>query len=410
MNPATQDVDVIVLGGGAAGLFCAAQLGACGQRVVVLDHANKVGKKILMSGGGRCNFTHMEAGPANFRSQNPHFCRSALAGYTPAMFLQRVEQAGIAWVEKTPGQLFCRDSAKDLLGMLLDDCAQAGVQIRTHTSVDTIEFGSPFVVRSATQQWRSRAVVVATGGLSIPKMGASGFGYQLAQQAGHELVPTRAGLVPFTLSGHPAEVWCDLAGVSSAAQVGFAQHRYGDALLITHRGLSGPAVLQISSHWQPGADIHINWLPGVAADALLEIKRQTPQRRLQRWLSEQLPERLAERLLRLTGEEHGRSEPAAMRLDLPIGEHRDVHLRALQALWQNWPLRPSGTEGYRTAEVTEGGVATDAISSKTMESRHVPGLHFIGEVLDVTGELGGYNFQWAWASAHACARALSEGP
>ncbi len=386
--------DIIVIGGGAAGLFCAAEAARKGLSVVVLEHANKVGKKILMSGGGRCNFTHLHAGPENFRSQNRHFCRSALAGFSPYEFLARVEDAGIAWVEKSPGQLFCKDSAKDLLAMLLTDCARTGVQIAVNTPVEVTTLAAPFMIHAGKRTLTANKLVVATGGLSIPKMGASGFGHELARRAGHAIIPTRAGLVPFTLTGRPAEELCDLAGVSTLVTLTAGTASCTDALLITHRGLSGPAVLQASSYWEQGKSIRINWLPAASEDQLLAAKTQTPNLSLQKWLAQQMPERLAHRLVELGGG------------DLALGQSTNATLMARLGALQSWPIKPSGTEGYRTAEVTEGGIATDAISSKTLESRLVGGLHFVGEVLDVTGELGGYNFQWAWASAMACARAL----
>ncbi len=386
--------DVAVIGGGAAGLFCAAEAAQRGLSVVVLEHANKVGKKILMSGGGRCNFTHLHASPDNYRSQNPHFCRSALAGFSPYEFLSRVEAAGIGWVEKSPGQLFCAKSAKDLLAMLLTDCEQAGVQIAVNAAVEVTTLQAPFTLRTGSRQLSAGKLVIATGGLSIPKMGASGFGLDLARAAGHAIIPTRAGLVPFTLTGRPAEEFCDLAGISTPVTLQAGAASYTDALLITHRGLSGPAVLQASSHWNAGDAITINWLPGAQLDDLLTAKGSHRQLSLHKWLSQQLPDRLAQRLVERSGG------------DCNLQQSSNATLaQRLQAL-QSWSLKPSGTEGYRTAEVTEGGIATDEVSSKTLESRRVSGLHFIGEVLDVTGELGGYNFQWAWASAMACARAL----
>lgn len=384
--------DLIIIGGGAAGLFCAAEAGRRGLRVLVLEHANKVGKKILMSGGGRCNFTNLFAGPEHYRSTNPHFCRSALAGFSPYEFLAQVESAGIEWVEKAPGQLFCRQSAKDLLKMLLQACEDANVEIAVNSRVEISRISAPFTVSSGTKSFTAPRLVVATGGLSIPKMGASGFGYELARKAGHDILRTRAGLVPFTLTGRPAENFAGLAGISTEVGIQAGIKSYRDALLITHRGLSGPAVLQVSSHWSEGLPIVINWLPQCPANALLEHKRQDARQTLNRWLATQLPERLAERLSQLDGG------------DIRLGDAKDATLLERLHHLQNWTLKPSGTEGYRTAEVTEGGVATDQISSKTMESQRVPGLYFIGEVIDITGELGGFNFQWAWASAAACAR------
>lgn len=386
--------DVLIIGGGAAGLFCAARTAERGKRVLVLDHANKVGKKILMSGGGRCNFTHLHASPSNFRGKNPHFCRSALARFSPYEFLSRVEDAGISWVEKTEGQLFCRDSAKDLLAMLLADCERSGVMIAVESPITDYHLSQPFQVNTHGRVISADKLVVATGGLSIPKMGASGWGYELARTAGHEIEPTRAGLVPLTLSGRPSKDFEGLAGVSTPVALHTAGVTYRDDLLITHRGISGPSVLQLSSHWNLGDDVEVNWLPSAQMEELLAMKRSEPRLSLQACLNRFLPQRLAERLVRLSGG------------DLPLQQLRDEELRQRVQQLQRWSIRPSGTEGYRTAEVTEGGISTDAVSSRSFESALQPGLYFIGEVLDVTGELGGYNFQWAWASAAACAEAV----
>lgn len=391
---ATTAFDVAIIGGGAAGLFCAAEAASRGLSVVVFEHANKVGKKILMSGGGRCNFTHLHAGPENYRSQNPHFCRSALAGYSPYEFLHRVEDAGIGWVEKSPGQLFCERSAKDLLAMLLAACDHTGVQVAVSAPVKVTTLQAPFTLRSGGHNIRADKLVIATGGLSIPKMGATGFGLDLARDAGHSIIPTRAGLVPFTLTGRPAEMFSDLAGISTTVTLHAGTASYTDALLVTHRGLSGPAVLQASSYWAAGDTVTVNWLPGVTLEDLLAAKSSGRQLSLHKWLAQQVPDRLAQRLVAHSGG------------DCALNQSSNAALASRLEALQCWSLKPSGTEGYRTAEVTEGGIATDEVSSKTMESRRVPGLYFIGEVLDVTGELGGYNFQWAWASAMACARAL----
>jgi len=388
--------DVIVLGGGAAGLFCAALAGQLGKRVLVVEHANKVGKKILMSGGGRCNFTNLGASPAQYLSANPHFCKSALARYTPADFVALVERHRIAWHEKELGQLFCDDSSKQIVRMLLDECAQGGVRIETNCRVERVVHGeSGFRVDSVLGAFRAPALVVATGGLSIPSMGASGFGHELARQFGHEVLPTRAGLVPFTLSGKHQQRLDGLAGVALPVEARCNGAGFRNAMLFTHRGVSGPAILQVSSYWNPGDVAHIDLLPG--SDAFTWLRAQRAARgagELRATLAERLPKRFAQSLC-----EHW------------LGEHRlgdlgDAALRDIAALLHDWPLVASGTEGYRTAEVTLGGVDTDAISSSTMQSRRVPGLYFLGEVVDVTGWLGGYNFQWAWASAHACATAL----
>jgi len=388
--------DAIVLGGGAAGLFCTALAGRRGLRVLVVEHANKVGKKILMSGGGRCNFTNLGATPAQYLSANPHFCKSALARYAPADFVELVERHRIAYHEKELGQLFCDDSSKQIVRMLVDECAQGGVRIETNCRVDRVAHGDAgFRVDTALGAFRAHALVVATGGLSIPSMGASGFGYELARQFGHNVLPTRAGLVPFTLSGKHQDRFDGLAGVALPVEVRCNGASFRNAMLFTHRGVSGPAMLQISSYWNPGDVVRVDLLPGIDAFAWLRAQRTARGAgELRGTLAERLPKRFAQALC-----EHW------------LGEHRlgdlgDGALREIATLLQDWPLVASGTEGYRTAEVTLGGIDTDEISSSTMQSKRVPGLHFIGEVVDVTGWLGGYNFQWAWASAHACAMAL----
>ena len=390
-------VDLLVLGGGAAGLLCAALAGQSGVRVLVVEHANKVGKKILMSGGGRCNFTHLHTTPANFLSQNPHFCKSALARYTPFDFLAMVERHGIAWHEKSPGQLFCDESSKQIVRMLLDECAAGGVQVRTGVAVHEVEaIAGGFAVHTAAGRVRAPRLVVATGGLSIPSMGASGFGYQLARQFGHALVPTRAALVPLTLSGKHQERFEGLSGVAFEVEARCNDASFREAMLVTHRGVSGPAILQVSSYWQPGDALLLDLLPGQDALHLLRTARDAqPAAELRTVLSEWLPKRFAQRLTE------------AWLPGRPMRQYNEPQLAALAATLSSFPLVASGTEGYRTAEVTLGGVATDEVSSTTMESRRTSGLYFIGEVLDVTGHLGGYNFQWAWASAHAAAKAIA---
>lgn len=387
----TAHCDVLVIGGGAAGLMCAAVAGQRGRRVRVVEHASRVGKKILMSGGGRCNFTNLGTTPGHFLSQNPHFCKSALARYTPWDFVALVERHGIRYHEKEPGQLFCDESSKQIVALLLAECAAGKVDIRTDCAVAGVarEAGG-YVVHTAQGTLTADALVVATGGLSIPRMGATGFGYALARQFGHAIVPTRAGLVPLTLSGTHLDDWADLAGVSLPVEARCAGRRFKGGLLVTHRGLSGPAILQISSYWQPGADLRVNLLPDLdPAGWLLDQQRLRPAAELKTVLADVLPRRLAQRLC----ERHVESRP--------LRQYRERELRALADALGNWPLTPSGTEGYRTAEVTLGGVDTGEVSSTTMESRRAPGLYFIGEVLDVTGHLGGYNFQWAWASGAA---------
>ncbi len=388
--------DVLVIGAGAAGLMCALTAGQRGRLVQVIDHANKVGKKILMSGGGRCNFTNTGTTPGNFLSANPHFCKSALARYTPADFIDMVERHGIAYHEKELGQLFCDVSSKQIVRMLLDECAAAGVQIRTDCGVQNIERGTDgFHVQTARGVFHSASLVIATGGLSIPSMGASGFGYEVARRFGHELLPTRAGLVPLTLSGKHQERFAELSGVALPVEAHCNGQSFRNSMLITHRGVSGPAILQISSFWQPGDDLRLDLLPGQdAGEWLQRMKRERSAAELRTVLSEVIPRRLA---LRLCEQWLG---------DKPVRQLDERQIKAAAELLSGFPLVASGTEGYRTAEVTLGGVDTRKVSSSTMESQLVPGLHFIGEVLDVTGWLGGYNFQWAWASGHAAGNAV----
>lgn len=394
------DSDVLILGAGAAGLFCALTAGARGLRVRVVEGANKPGKKILMSGGGRCNFTNTGTTPENFLSANPHFCKSALARYRPEDFIAMVDRHRIAWHEKELGQLFCDDSSKLILRMLLDECAQAGVEIHTDCEVQRVDHDAAtglFALRSSQGPMRARRLVVATGGLSIPSLGGSGFGFELARQFGHRIEPTRAGLVPLTLSGRPLEQWQDLSGLSLDVEARCGDARFRNAMLLTHRGLSGPALLQISNYWQPGREppLALDLMPQTdAADWLIERQREQPAAELRTVLADVLPKRFAQRFCELLAPSR------------PMRQFRSQELRQIADRLHDWPVIPSGTEGYRTAEVTLGGVDTREVSSSSFESRRVPGLHFIGEVLDVTGWLGGYNFQWAWASAHACATAL----
>jgi predicted Rossmann fold flavoprotein len=388
--------DALIVGGGAAGLMCALAAGRRGRRVLVIEHANRVGKKILMSGGGRCNFTNTGTGPGNFLSANPHFCKSALARYTPTDFIEMVDRHRIAWHEKELGQLFCDDSSKQIVRMLLDECASAGVRIETGCSIDRVRHGDAgFHLDTRTGVFSAPALVVASGGLSIPSMGASGFGYELARQFGHRVLPTRAGLVPLTLSGTHQERLGDLAGVALPVEARCNDAAFRNFMLLTHRGVSGPAILQVSSYWQPGDDLRLDLLPGEDAYAwLLEQRAQRPAGELRTALAERMPKRFAQRLC-----EHWLESK-------PLRQYRDADLRTIATVLSDWRLVASGTEGYRTAEVTLGGVDTDELSSSTMQSRRVPGLYFIGEVVDVTGWLGGYNFQWAWASGHACGSAL----
>ncbi|MEF8762707.1 NAD(P)/FAD-dependent oxidoreductase [Stenotrophomonas sp. A3_2] len=383
--------DVVVIGAGAAGLMTAITAGQRGRQVQVIDHANKVGKKILMSGGGRCNFTNTGTTPANFLSANPHFCKSALARYTPWHFIELVSKHGIAYHEKELGQLFCDISSKQIVKMLVDECQAAGAQIRTECSVQRIEHGSDgFHVHTTQGLFHCASLVVATGGLSIPSMGATGFGYEIARQFGHEVLPTHAGLVPLTLSGKHQERLADLSGVALPVEARCNGKSFQNFMLLTHRGVSGPAILQISSFWQPGDALELDLLPGQdAGEWLRQMKRERPAAELRTVLGDVMPKRLAQRLC-----EHWLPDRPVRQLDEPV-------LRQAAQLLGAFPLVASGTEGYRTAEVTLGGVDTAEVSSSTMESKRVPGLHFVGEVLDVTGWLGGYNFQWAWASGHA---------
>ncbi len=384
-------VDVIIIGGGAAGLMCAIVAGQRGQRVRVIEHANRCGKKILMSGGGRCNFTNTGTTAANFISNNPHFCKSALARYTPQHFTAMVERHGIAYHEKELGQLFCDESSKLIVKMLLDECAEAGVRIDTQCSVERVEkTDDGFRVRTTQGELHARSLVVASGGLSIPSLGATGFGYEIARQFGHTVLPTRAGLVPLTLTGKHQERFADLSGVALPITAHCNNQEFSNFMLITHRGVSGPSILQISSYWNIGDALHLDLLPqGDAFVLLKELQTKRPAAELRTALGELFPKRFAERLCEVWFESR------------PMRQFNDPELRAIAKQLQQFPLIASGTEGYRTAEVTLGGVDTDELSSSTMQSKRVLGLYFIGEVMDVTGWLGGYNFQWAWASGHA---------
>ncbi len=383
--------DVVVVGGGAAGLMCALTAGRRGRRVCVVEHANRVGKKILMSGGGRCNFTNLGVTPANYLSSNPHFAKSALARYTPDDFIAMVDQHGIAWHEKELGQLFCDVSSKLIVRMLLDECAAAGVRVEVSCTVaDVRRTGDRFVLRTTRGEMHADSLVVATGGLSIPRMGATGFGYELARRFGHDVLPTRAALVPLTLDGKHLARYAELAGVSlPLAEARANGQAFRAGLLFTHRGLSGPAILQVSSYWQPGDELRLDLAPALEAGWLPARRGAHPAASLKNVLGEVVPRRLAQRLCESWFGQR------------PMRQYRETELRDIEARLHDWPVVASGTEGYRTAEVTLGGVDTDGLSSRSMASKHVPGLFFIGEVVDVTGWLGGYNFQWAWASGHA---------
>lgn len=391
--------DVIVVGAGAAGLFCAFNAAARDKRVLVLDHANKVGKKILMSGGGRCNFTNLHTTHENFSSDNPHFCKSALSQYSAYDFLALVEKHKIDYVEKAPGQLFCKRSSKDILQMLLHECAQAAVKIFKKCSIEKIEYQDVFKVTASCGEYTAQSLVVATGGLSIPTMGATGFGYEIAQQFGHTLVDTSAALVPFVLEKKWLQRIKSLAGVSLPVTVGINTAAKSisvqDDMLFTHRGLSGPAILKLSSHWRAGMEVTINLLPTV------NIKQHIAEQMVEH--AEQL---LVNNLARLLPKKVAAfvCEPALQ--DKKLKQLEKADLGALEQKLHQWRIWPQGTEGYKTAEVTAGGVSTEKISSRSFESALQKNLYFIGEVLDVTGELGGYNFQWAWSSAWCAANSL----
>ncbi|MCY1221269.1 hypothetical protein D9M72_333170 [compost metagenome] len=395
--------DVAVLGAGAAGMMCAAVAGQNGASVVLVDHATRLAEKIRISGGGRCNFTNLLAGPANYLSSNPHFCRSALARYTPQDFLDLMRRHGIAWHEKHRGQLFCNDSAEEVIAMLRAECDTGRVRWQTGCSVAEVRReGDDFVLLTSTGTIRAGALVVATGGLSIPKIGATDFGYRIARQFGLGIVETRPALVPLTFDGKDWAPFAPLAGVSLEVDVatgnGKAAGAFREDLLWTHRGLSGPAVLQISSYWKPGTPIAIDLFDGEDAAAWLLEQKGGSRKHLGNLLAQRLPARLADAWCAAAGVD------AAM----PLHDVTDKGLRKLGASLNGWRIVPSGTEGYRKAEVTIGGVDTRALSSATMMAREVPGLYFIGEVVDVTGWLGGYNFQWAWASAVAAGKAVAE--
>ncbi|MCW3147414.1 NAD(P)/FAD-dependent oxidoreductase [Stutzerimonas stutzeri] len=387
--------DVIIIGAGAAGLMCAFSAALRGRQVLLLDHANKAGKKILMSGGGRCNFTNLYTEPANFLCGNPHFCKSALARYTQWDFIEMVSRHGVPYHEKKLGQLFCDNKSSDILEMLLDECAQAGVDLRLATTVETIEkTATGYALQTSAGEVHCQSLVVATGGLSIPTLGASGFGYQIARQFGHHVLPTRAGLVPFTITEPSLKALCgELSGTSVDCLASCNGQSFRENLLFTHRGLSGPAMLQISSYWQAGDALTINLLPDRDAERwLLDEQVARPNVELKTVLGEVFTRKMAG----LLSEQWFASKP--------LKQYTPTELKGIATRLAEWTLVPAGTEGYRTAEVTLGGVDTREVSSKTMESQKSAGLYFIGEVLDVTGHLGGFNFQWAWASGYAAAQ------
>jgi predicted Rossmann fold flavoprotein len=387
--------DTIILGAGAAGLMCALTAGQRGRRVLVLDRANKAGKKILMSGGGRCNFTNLHVTPERFLSTNPHFCKSALSRYTQWDFIEMVERHEIDFIEKTTvnglsGQLFCRQTSKQIIAMLMDECVKAGVDIRLRCETEAVTQADGFCLQTSQGRFDAASLVVACGGLSVPSLGGSGFGYELAKQFGLRLLPTTAGLVPFTFTDAMHDVCARLSGLSLEVILSNEHASFREDILFTHRGLSGPAVLQLSSYWKPGESICVNLLPQTESGALLHEWKQThPRAVLRTQLGAHLPRKLVNELELLWWPDHS---------EKPLAEWPDRLLADIATRLSAWSLKPAATEGYRTAEVTLGGVDTRDLSSRTMEST-VPGLFFIGEVVDVTGHLGGFNFQWAWSSA-----------
>lgn len=398
--------DTIVLGAGAAGMMCAAEAGKRGQRTLLLEHNDRPGRKILISGGGRCNFTNVGARAENYLSSNTHFARSALARYTPADFVTMVERHGIRYHEKTLGQLFCDDSAQRIVTMLLEECERAGVELRTGTAVRSVRAvtseNARFGVNTSSGDLTARNVVVATGGLSIPKLGATGIGYEIARSFGHTIVEPAAALVPLVFSPADRDAWCDLTGLSTATvatapaapkQRNRAPIAFAEKMLITHRGLSGPAVLQISSYWRPGKPVAFDLAPGQDVLGALSRRSQRDEHTVSEALGAVLPARFAKRWLTLQG-----------RLDLS-----NNGLKRMEEALHAWTVIPAGTEGFAKAEVTAGGVNTAELEARSMESKRMPGLYFIGEVVDVTGWLGGYNFQWAWASAVAAAEGIAQG-
>ena len=387
----SKNFDAIILGAGAAGLMCAIEAGKRGRRAALIEHANRVGKKILISGGGRCNFTNIHCKPENFLSANPHFARSALARYTPADFIALVEKHGIAYHEKTLGQLFCDGSAKEIVAMLLAECADVGVEIFLNEQVQNVRHVDNFVVVTQNAEFFAPALVVATGGLSIPKMGATSLGYEIATQFGIAIQECRPALVPLVLDQSDQQAWCDLAGVSAEVIASAGRQKFREKLLITHRGLSGPAILQISSYWREAEPITIDWAPEKSVTANLLAKTTGRDATAAKTtLKGYFAARLADRLIDLA--------------DSP--RWTNAAIQQLEDRLHHWQFEPEGTEGYEKAEVTAGGIDTNELSAKTMEAKRVPGLYFVGEVVDVTGHLGGFNFQWAWASGVAAGRSL----
>lgn len=394
------DFDAVIIGAGAAGLMCAATAGQGGARVLVIEHANKAGRKILMSGGGRCNFTNLTVEPDNFLCGNPHFVKSALSRYTPWHFIDLVSKYDITYHEREHGQLFCDDSAKDIVKLLQSECDLGKVQLRTRCTVQQVSSDDDgYVLHTNSGDISTEKLVVASGGLSIPSMSPDGLGYQLAEQFGLSLIPRRAGLVPFTFSGDTKTLTETLSGIALPVRATVNGRSFDEALLFTHRGLSGPVILQVSNYWSEGDTLHIDLLPSQDMSVELKLaKEQSPKSLMRTVLQKSLVRKLVAELERRWWPELA---------EKPLADWPDKNLLAVAELINNWILKPAGTEGYRTAEVTLGGVDTDDVSSKTFSCKHHPNLYFIGEVLDVTGHLGGYNFQWAWACGHAAGEAIA---
>jgi predicted Rossmann fold flavoprotein len=388
----SERVDVIIIGGGAAGLMCALTAGERGRRVLLLEHSDRVGNKILISGGGRCNFTNLHIGPENYLSGNPHFCKSAISRFGPGDFIALVEKHGIPYQEKKLGQLFCNGKSTDIVALLLEECRAGGVQIKTRSFVEKIgqeQTGekSSFTVKTGSAVYHGESLVIATGGLSIPKIGATDFGYRIAKQFGLAVLPCQPGLVSLTLNPQDLKETKSLAGTSADASVSCKGKTFRESILFTHKGLSGPAILQISNYWEPGDPVTIDLLPGFGlTEAIKRWQTDRPKAELKNLISERLTKRLAQQWLALSSE------------NKPVNQYHQKEIKAISDRFHHWEIIPSGTSGYSIAEVTKGGVDTDELSSKTFEAKRVKGLYFIGEVVDVTGWLGGYNFQWAWAS------------
>ncbi len=384
--------EVVIIGAGAAGLMCALTAGQRGRKVLILDHAGRVGEKILISGGGRCNFTNLYLDSEHYLSNNPHFCKSALSRFSQYDFISLVEKHGVSYHERKLGQLFCDGKAKEILSLLLEECRNAGVRIQTKCTIEEIEKTTKeqhFTVRTNSENYITESLVIATGGLSMPETGATGFGYKVAEQFGLNVLPRQPGLVPLTFSKEDLKSFGDLSGISADAVVSCKGQSFRESILFTHRGLSGPAILQVSNYWQPGDEVVINLLPDIdLAETIKRWQKERPKTELKNLIGELLTRRLAHRCMELWC--HNK----------PVNQYNEKEINEVAEIFHKWSIRPSGTEGYKAAEVTKGGVDTDGLSSKTFEAGNVKGLYFIGEVVDVTGWLGGFNFQWAWASGY----------